>query len=331
MGSPRISVALATFNGARFLREQLDSLAAQSRLPDELVVGDDNSSDETLAMLEAFAATAPFAVRVKVNAPGLGPAANFARTIARCQGDLIFLCDQDDVWLPAKIETMAAAMAERPGCLVALHDARLVDGDGRPLGLTMGDQIAAAGADPAKGLVAGCCMAFDARLACLYDPAPATPYHDAWLTSLADRLDARAYVPEALIDYRRHGANVSQSYMSGRARATRLLRASERMRRAFARPLRETLGEAVAAKASAVQALGANRAAISACVGDARLDGAVAGLKADLARDAVRLQIHCSAPIQRPTRLAQALFRGAYRGNGGLLSLLRDLAGAFRT
>ncbi|MBO5437339.1 MAG: glycosyltransferase [Thermoguttaceae bacterium] len=102
----KISIALCTFNGERFLQEQLDSLAAQTRLPDEVVVGDDGSTDRTLEILEAWAKTVPFPVRIQINERTLGPAKNFETTILRCSGDVIFMCDQDDVWLPEKIEHM---------------------------------------------------------------------------------------------------------------------------------------------------------------------------------------------------------------------------------
>src|SRR6478609_12105203 len=109
-GEPTVSVAMATYNGAKFLQAQLDSLAAQTQLPDELVVGDDGSSDDTLAILEAFAASAPFPVRVDRNETRPDYGDNFMRTALRCTGDYIAFCDQDDVWLPEKIERCAAAM-----------------------------------------------------------------------------------------------------------------------------------------------------------------------------------------------------------------------------
>jgi glycosyltransferase involved in cell wall biosynthesis len=104
---PTISVALAAYNGARYLQEQLDSLAAQRRLPDELVVVDDASSDGTVGILERFRATAPFEVKVHRNTANLGYSANFEVAISRCTGDIIFMSDQDDVWFPEKIEAVA--------------------------------------------------------------------------------------------------------------------------------------------------------------------------------------------------------------------------------
>jgi glycosyltransferase involved in cell wall biosynthesis len=121
----RISVAMATYNGERYLQEQLDSLAAQTLLPCELVVGDDGSSDRTVAILEAFARTAPFPVRITANSSNLGYADNFLRTAVRCEGDWIVFCDQDDVWLPHKLAQAAEAIARHPEAVLILQNAEL--------------------------------------------------------------------------------------------------------------------------------------------------------------------------------------------------------------
>src|SRR3954470_17842517 len=94
------SVAMCTYNGARFLGEQLASVAAQTRPPDELVVCDDRSTDETASLVRDFAAAAPFRVRLHVNERNLGSTRNFERAVSLCEGDLIALSDQDDEWLP---------------------------------------------------------------------------------------------------------------------------------------------------------------------------------------------------------------------------------------
>src|ERR687885_1327551 len=99
----KVSVAMCTYNGAAFLREQLQSLAAQARTPDELVVCDDASADATVRVVREFAAAAPFPVRLTVNERNLGSTKNFERAISLCAGDLVALSDQDDLWLPAKL------------------------------------------------------------------------------------------------------------------------------------------------------------------------------------------------------------------------------------
>lgn len=127
-----VSVALATYNGARYLREQLDSLATQTYLPTELVVTDDGSSDETLAVLAQFAAIAPFPVHVYRNPERLGYRANFMRAVGLCSGSLISFCDQDDVWRPENLERVVAGFDD-PEVLLVFHNALLVKADRQPI------------------------------------------------------------------------------------------------------------------------------------------------------------------------------------------------------
>src|SRR5206468_1809416 len=108
MGSLSVSVAMATFNGAAYIEEQLADLSRQSILPFELVVCDDGSSDDTLMILERFAARAPFPVRIHRNSERLGYRANFLKCAGLCRADLIAFCDQDDRWASSKLATMVA-------------------------------------------------------------------------------------------------------------------------------------------------------------------------------------------------------------------------------
>jgi hypothetical protein len=125
--APRISVALAVYNGARFIRQQLDSLTRQERRPDEVVISDDGSSDRTVEIVREFAASAPFAVRVLSNRDNVGCTKNFERAINDCSGDIIFLCDCDDVWYPAKIAIMEETFRVHARAGVAVCDADLAD------------------------------------------------------------------------------------------------------------------------------------------------------------------------------------------------------------
>lgn len=330
MAARHVSIAMTTYNGARYLSEQLDSFAAQTRLPDELVVGDDGSTDATTAILADFAAQAPFPVRVTVNPAQSGFARNFIETALRCRGDVILLSDQDDRWEPTKLATMVDHLAAHPACWIALHDAALIDGEGRPIGLTMGDQIMAAGGDPALDLVAGCCMAIDARLARLYDPPPPTRTHDAWLTAVADLLGLRSWVPEPLIAYRRHGANASVSYMSQLNRTSRWQRALDRLAKARAEPVDRALDQSIADRSAMVAAITAHRATLLEVVPEMRLLGALTDLDNGLARDRRRRAIHDGPRVARFGQLAAAIGHGVYSGPGGMLSLLRDAHGCIR-
>ncbi|GAB3701005.1 hypothetical protein GCM10027592_28640 [Spirosoma flavus] len=124
---PRISIALCTYNGSAYLPTQWQSLLDQQLRPDEVIISDDLSTDDTPDLLKKLAAEAPFSVRILNNTNRLGSNKNFERALAACTGDLIFLCDQDDSWLPEKISTMTQYMNQFPEAQVAFCDAWVTD------------------------------------------------------------------------------------------------------------------------------------------------------------------------------------------------------------
>jgi glycosyltransferase involved in cell wall biosynthesis len=214
------SVALATYNGERFLAAQLASLAAQSTLPDELVVCDDRSTDGTLPVLEQFRADAPFPVRIHVNAERLGFAETFLRSAADCRGEWIAFCDQDDFWLDSKLERCGRELA-RDDVVLVVHTSRIGDADLRPTRRSYPDirhdhlEPPLAG-DPWRA-VRGMSMAFAAELIRAADPArrPRSHYvdglmhHDEWIYVLARALGTTSHVSEPLAVYRQHATNVT--------------------------------------------------------------------------------------------------------------------------
>ncbi|MGF1549982.1 MAG: glycosyltransferase [Sphingomonadaceae bacterium] len=129
-----ISIAMATYNGAAFLEEQLASLAAQQPEPAELVVCDDGSTDDTIAILERFASRASFPVHIHRNERNLGYVENFLKAAQLCRGDWISFCDQDDVWLPDNLASVARAIGATPGAALVGHKAAVVDRNLAPLG-----------------------------------------------------------------------------------------------------------------------------------------------------------------------------------------------------
>ncbi|WP_181699024.1 glycosyltransferase [Chthonobacter albigriseus] len=226
---PTISVAMATFNGARFIDEQLDSLARQTLPPDELVVSDDGSTDDTLAIVQAFAARAAFPVRVVHNERRLGFADNFLGAFARCSGDVIALCDQDDVWLPHKLERLNAAFAD-PAVAGVVHAATVVDASlhplpGRRLGPTDDARYSPLARDPFD-IDFGFSTAIRRTVLTLIDPArrPGDLFpeynvmaHDQWTRFLADAFGFTVAIAEPLALYRQHGSNVVGAPAAGAA------------------------------------------------------------------------------------------------------------------
>lgn len=216
---PNVSVAMATFNGGRFLGEQLDSIARQTLLPAELVVSDDGSEDDTLAIIAAFASRAPFPVRVLPAHPRLGFADNFLHAAEHCSGDAIVFADQDDVWSPEKV----ACGLERlvgDGSLLSLHWLDVTDEALRPIGLNRQGITADAVFDalqlPPHHSVWGNTMMFRRELLSVAPPAqrPRQPgydrplSHDHWIHVLAASLGRISHIAAPLISYRQHGENV---------------------------------------------------------------------------------------------------------------------------
>lgn len=128
----RVSIAMTTYNGVRFLREQLATLEAQTLLPYEVIISDDGSTDGTHDIL-ADAAASSLNIVVHRNEQRLGWRRNFFEAMSRCTGDLIQFCDQDDLWEPTKIEEMVAVFSD-PVVMMAFHDATLIDVNGDPIG-----------------------------------------------------------------------------------------------------------------------------------------------------------------------------------------------------
>ena len=212
-----VSVALATYNGERYIDELLDSLAAQRLLPDELVVCDDRSSDGTVAKVQAFAARAPFDVRLEVNERNLGPTKNFELAISRCEGEFITMCDQDDVWYPSKLEASVGALVRNQDVGYVFSDADMMDEQGRPLDRRMWDAVGffESRREMARDgkllqllvvytFVQGAATTFRADLRELLLPIPHGWLHDAWIALLSAFVRPYSMIEEPLLRYRIH-------------------------------------------------------------------------------------------------------------------------------
>lgn len=213
----RISVAMATRNGARFLEKQLASLAAQSRPPDELVVSDDASTDATATLVKDFIQGAPFPVRLVQNPAPLGVVGNFERAIEMTDGDVIALCDQDDEWFPDKLKKLEMLFAEDVARTFIFTDANLVDEHdvlirSRLWSATMTDtQRKRIETDPwsvllRRNVVTGATVAFRALLKAAVLPIPKNIdlLHDGWLALVAAGTGGVYACSEALVNYRIH-------------------------------------------------------------------------------------------------------------------------------
>ena len=218
----RVSIALATWNGAPFLQAQLDSFATQERLPDELVVCDDDSTDGTVELLHTFAEHAPFEVRIERNPSRLQTTANFERAVSLCSGDLIFLSDQDDVWHPAKIRTLAGQLETRPELGAVFCNGVVAEADLTPTGTDLWGAMWFSAAEQRRvragrgfevlvrhSVASGNTLAFRSAYRDLYLPLPALrDCHDLWIALIVTAVSELAIVDEPLITYRVHSGNV---------------------------------------------------------------------------------------------------------------------------
>ena len=220
---PRIGVALCVYNGARYLKEQLDSISAQTELPLRVAIVDDVSSDGSWALIEQWAAGASVEVRLHRNAANLGVVRNFERAIELLGEDIdiVFLSDQDDCWYPAKVATFVDLFVADPEMGLLHSDADLIDSNSQPLGRRLFDTLLVTESERSnvaegrawevyakRNLVTGAACAF--RRSLMSEALPFSPLwvHDEWLAFIASLSSKVTLLNEATMAYRLHQANV---------------------------------------------------------------------------------------------------------------------------
>lgn len=214
-----ISLAICTHNGSAFVREQLESVLAQTVPLNEIILSDDASSDDTCAIAEdVIKSTVP--LRIIRNPAPLGVSANFEQAVRACSGEFIALCDQDDRWHPEKLESIMGVFADRPGVALVHTDARLVSREGVPLGHSLLDSLEIRSSEIRgihrgrsfetllrRNLVTGATAVFRSSLLDHALPFPREWVHDEWLAIVAAATATTELVERELIDYRQHGGN----------------------------------------------------------------------------------------------------------------------------
>lgn len=223
MTPPRLSIVMCTYNGAKYLQPQLDSLLTQTRLPDEIVLSDDASTDGSMAMLEAFSVRAQgrgIDVRLSRHASNVGFVENFSAALRQASGEVMFLCDQDDVWRSDKLAVMTSRFVSDPALLLLHSDARLVDANGGSLDCLMfqalqmtNDEKSAIHEGRAfevvmrRSFVTGATTALRRQLIDLALPIGLDWIHDEWLAAVAAAVGKIDFIDAPLIDYRQHDGN----------------------------------------------------------------------------------------------------------------------------
>jgi len=208
----RISVAMVSYQGANYIGEQLDSILALLGPEDEVVISDDGSSDGTRELIARYRQQD---TRVTlIDGPKRGVKANVENALRACEGAYIFLADQDDIWMPEKVERVMSAFEEKKVNLV-VHDAIVTDGACKEVILDSFYSLKGSGAGAVKNIwrniYIGCCMAFRREL--LEKVLPIPDYiemHDQWIGVINDlEKGGTCFIPDKLLKYRRHGNNAS--------------------------------------------------------------------------------------------------------------------------
>lgn len=209
----RISVAMISYQGEKYIEEQLDSILAILGPEDEVIISDDGSTDRTREILVHYESQDE---RVRmIDGPKAGVKKNVENALRACEGEYIFLADQDDIWMSEKVECVMKAFKQNGAGLV-VHDAIVTDGNCRNVILDSFYSLKSSGSGVVKNIwrntYIGCCMAFKRDI--LEEVLPIPNYiemHDQWIGVINDQLKrGTIFIPEKLIKYRRHGHNASE-------------------------------------------------------------------------------------------------------------------------
>lgn len=205
-----ISIAMATYNGEKFIKEQLDSILCQICKQDEIIISDDGSTDNTLNIIKSYNDN-----RIKIiNGPHDGVKQNFANAISKCKGKYIFLSDQDDIWMVDKI-SIVLKVFEKKRCTCVLHDN--VTFDSNTGKIIQESFFEFRNSKPGilrniiKNSYIGCCMAFDSKMKEYFLPIPNNiEMHDQWIGIISEKYGNSIFIKDKLIKYRRHSNNVTK-------------------------------------------------------------------------------------------------------------------------
>ena len=209
-----ISVVIATYNGEEFLEDQLDSIFRQSRLPNEIIVSDDGSTDDTLRILKKFQLNKKIILKIVHNKSGRGITKNFNNAIIHSSGDLILLSDQDDIWLPNKVKFYEDFFQNNPKTLLMLSNAIIFKKNIKDNNQTKQDFFKYQ-RKSLNNFCTGCCMGFRKSFLNYSLPIPQEFIaHDVWLNHVGLLLGSRVVCDEVTMYYRRHSSNSSNHISS---------------------------------------------------------------------------------------------------------------------
>lgn len=207
----KVSVAMASYNGEKYIAEQIQSILKNLRKDDELVISDDGSKDKTIEIIKRFKDK-----RIKlIDGPKKGIKQNFANAIKTCTGDIIFLADQDDIWSEDKVSTVLEIFAKDPNCTCVVHDCEVFDDSTNRTIEASFFKWRKSGSGIIKNIwkntYIGCCMAFRSNIKPYILPIPDDiEMHDQWIGLICEKHGESTFIPNVLLKYRRHNQNNSK-------------------------------------------------------------------------------------------------------------------------
>lgn len=209
-GNKMISVCMATYNGEKYLKEQLDSILKQIKSSDELIISDDGSTDSTRIIIKEY--QKEYKNIYLIDGPKMGVQKNFENALKTSQGDIIFLSDQDDIWMDDKVNEVLEAF-QNPNVVLILHDAQIVDQNGQVIEDSFFEHRGSKSGlfeNLWKNSYLGCCMALRRSvLECSLPFPPKIEMHDWWIGLIGEMMGEVRLIDKPLLKYRRHGENVS--------------------------------------------------------------------------------------------------------------------------
>lgn len=206
-----ISVAMAVYNGEKYIKEQILSILKQLNCNDELVISYDKSTDDTYRIISDLAVRDN---RIKIfSGPSLGIIKNFENALRQCKNDYIFLSDQDDIWLDGKIHNVIKTFKSTRTDVI-LHDCMVIDEKNKviaPSFFKLRHCRRGFLLNVIKNSYIGCCMAVKRDFLMKVLPFPENiPMHDQWIGLIAEKKGSVAFLNKQLIKYRRHSNNASK-------------------------------------------------------------------------------------------------------------------------
>lgn len=205
-----ISVCLACYNGDEYIRTQIESILSQLSDSDELIISDDGSKDDTIQIIESFNDAR---IKLFINHGPHGVNKNFENALSKASGDYIFLSDQDDIWLPNKVN-FCLKVLRSADCVI--HDCYITDNNLNTISKSLFNEIDAGPGffrNLRKNTFTGCCMAFSKDVLRNVLPIPSSRlfYHDQWIGLITSLSFTTIFLHERLIYFRRHSANASSA------------------------------------------------------------------------------------------------------------------------